>query len=34
MIEHPDLMTNAFDDPANFLNDYDIVEHFDELKDG
>lgn len=34
MIEHPDLMVNAFDNPANFLNDYDIIEHVDKLKNG
>ena len=34
MIEHPDLTFNAFEDPLNFLKDYDIVEHLDELKDG
>lgn len=34
MIEHPDLMVNAFDDPANFLRDYNFVDHLDEYRDG
>lgn len=34
MVEHPELMANAFDNPANFLNDYDIAEHLDELRNG
>ena len=34
MIEHPDLMINAFDDSSNFFNGYDFTTHLDEYKDG
>lgn len=34
MIEHPDLMVNAFDDPSNFFNDADISEAIGKYRNG
>lgn len=34
MAEHPDLVFNAFEDPANFFNGYNFVDHLDEYRDG
>ena len=34
MAEHPDLIVNAFEDPANFFNGYNFVDHLDEYRDG
>ena len=34
MIAHPSLMENAFNDPQNFLKDYNVIDHLDGYKDG
>lgn len=34
MIEHPDLMVNAFDNPTNFFDGYDFVSNLDSYKNG